>query len=1261
MTFILTNITHKIKLIFTEIIKCCVQIKKIIVLSKERNSTQYLSLTPISNADEDKAYSNMIKFALSKDNIKNIAITGPYGSGKSSVLLTFQKHNPQWKYLNISLATFKDHLKNEDTNNKKIEIEIEAIEKSILQQLFYSVKQKDIPKSRLKRITSTNKRNLIALSTFLFILIFSFIIIFLPDITLLKPFPQIKIKITEYIHILTLFFSVLLFISLYFIVKYFGIIQELKLKFQDTEITLNNKTNESMLNTYLDEVLYFFERTNVNIIIFEDLDRFNNTEIFIKLRELNELINNSKQVNKHIVFIYAIKDDMFLDKDRSKFFDFIVPIIPVINPTNAYYLIRKSFINKDINKELDDRIDDKFLHQVSLFFDDLRLVTNIFNEFNLYNTKINSSNLDSNKLLALIIYKNYNPKDLSNLHSNTGEIYDLFKTTKAKAILETLENIDQKIHNLEVKLKELKKENITSIQELRKIYIYEIMKRFPIISKIKESYNNRVNEYSYSIELIANNKTIDYSNLEENDEYFETLAQSDLIEWSIKYNGNYTVEAKNKDDLKFSFKDIEKSIGDSISYEQRENNIKNKMTKMKDKLVESKQEIIFKKNKISQLTLKEIIEDNTNKTIFDCKKHSALLQFLVKEGYIDEHYPNYISHFIASVINLEERDYALNVLSSKNSKFDLKLKNIDKIISNYLPPRYFRHTSILNFDLLDFIIINRDLYIDHYDNLLDLISNQEDRSIQFIFEYLDRGENLFVFINQIVIKWNNFFEHILSSMAEDKVESYLLLILKFLEKENIPLLDTKNILQEYISEKLIFIDYIKNTYSTEQEILNFLEIIEPKFNYLECNNKDDVSLFNEICKNEYFIFNEKMILQIILLNNEDKEHDDVQKLFRSKPYGTIHELAPDYLKSQIDQSINHFFEEVYISSSKNLSETTNNSIKLINNEDLNNSHKEWLIENNEVKFSNLNIVKEKILWELIIINLRISPNWDSLISYFIHKEFIIDDTLINYINSQEAYESLGNMKIFDAVSVINNDDLGVNFESSLLISEKFNLNAYNSIILAHKYSYKNLDISELSNEKALILCQNTVLSFSDKNLERIRNKSNEVLVEFLSKNTEYLLEKVPSELDLTNEEFELILKSNKFSSQFKKKLVDKLDIELFSKSESIRLLVINLYNQLSVNIPIHLIDYYFENSISVSQKIALLTSQIKYLDKENIIKFFDLLGTPYSEIFTHNRQKLNFSAQHDKLTTELELKGYIHRKEIKKYKIAEPKIFFYLK
>lgn len=100
-----------------------------------------------------------------------------------------------------------------------------------------------------------------------------------------------------------------------------------KLNLKDGEIELKDA---SIFNKHLDEIIYFFQRTKYDVVIIEDLDRFNTSDIYLKLRELNQLVNESKEINRHIVFIYAVKDDVFKDAQRAKFFDYISTVIPVI-------------------------------------------------------------------------------------------------------------------------------------------------------------------------------------------------------------------------------------------------------------------------------------------------------------------------------------------------------------------------------------------------------------------------------------------------------------------------------------------------------------------------------------------------------------------------------------------------------------------------------------------------------------------------------------------------------------------------------------------------------------------------------------------------------------------------------------------------------------------------------------------------------------------------------------------------------------------
>ena len=1237
--------------IWNEIKITYAKIKEIHSAPQITSTDQYLSLTPITNADEDKAYSDMLKFALSQNKTHNIAVTGPYGSGKSSVLQTFQKQNPQWKYLNISLATFKDQLEIEGENNK--EIETEAIEKSILQQLFYSVDQKTLPRSRLKRIVTVKNTRILINTVFILSWILLTLIVFFPENIYLGKLGISLSQETFTKETFPLLFLLCCIVGLFTGIKYIEKLKELKLKFQDTEITLNNEKSESILNKHLDEILYFFERTKFDIIIIEDLDRFENSEIFIRLRELNTLINNSKQVNRTIVFLYAIRDNMFKDKDRSKFFDFIIPIIPVINPTNAYDLIREKYINEGKDSQLHKEIEDIFLHQVSLFFDDMRLVTNIFNEFKLYSKKLNNPNLNKNKLLAIIIYKNYYPAEFANLHSNKGEIYEIFNIRKKNIIASQLEQIKQETIDLDKKIQASELEKIQTIIELRKLYIYEILKRYPQITSISNRYDYLQN-IPYLVQLKADDTYLDQSDLT-TDENFNIIKNSESIEWHVEIEGNQPhtkFKIENSQDITFIFRDIENIVNATLSYTDRETRIKNRETTNRERILEKKQNLVNKRNYLKQNTLKELLTIYSSAEFFESEMHPPLLQFLVREGYIDEHYPDYISFFIDSVINITERDYAQRVINHINSEFDLTLINAEKILEKYLTPRQFSHVSILNFSLVDFILENHDKFNDHYNNLFKLLSNQDERSIQFIFEYIDRGENSFLFINEIVKNWQNFFEHIHTSMTDEKIESCLLLILKNLEKENIPLLNKDDILKNYLSSKSNFIEYIKDTYSTEQEILNFLQLIKPIFEYLDCNNQNDVSIFNEICRNKYFEFNEKMILQIIRINNEDQKIDEIQNIFASKPYGVLQDFAPDYLKTQVEQSISHFFEEVYISSSKNLSESSDNFIKLINNENLYNSHKEWLIENNEVQIDLISYIREAQFWKPILAKYKVKPSWDSLISYYQYNDCTLDEVIFNYINENNIF--LKEQEISASESKINIPDITEKFEVALLESDSFSEIAYEAISIARMLDYSSLNLSSLSNSKISILINAKVLLLTPENIEKLRHKSinyvRDLLIQYLSLECSEFTE----DLVLEKPEYELLLQSPELTAAQKMIIVEKLGINFYQES-NVQHIINQIFKDNGKYIPIEYINNYFEKISSTQTRVKLLVSEISNLDHSDISKLLNMLDEPYNLMSSPGNYTLYYSHDHEKLIIALKNCSYIYNVRIHTKKILGTK------
>lgn len=303
-----------------------------------------VSLTPAllnrDNENDKKQYRSVLNLArkIEEKDILNIALTGPYGSGKSSILRTLKKDFPKYKYLSISLATLKSPL-----DNKKEEIDIDTmnnrIEYSILQQLIYKEKQETLYNSRLKRIYHKSVWVQYALSFAIILYAVALIIVFEPSFLKVEWIcnrlsnPVLN-KWSDIFALLYIFIATIIFSQK--TIKSLSNSKLNKLNLKNGEIELKeNKEDTSVFNKHMDEIVYFFEVTDYNVVIIEDLDRFNNTDIFLKLREVNQLLNQSNSVRRKVTFIYAVKDDMFFDEERTKFFDYITTVIPIINSSNS--------------------------------------------------------------------------------------------------------------------------------------------------------------------------------------------------------------------------------------------------------------------------------------------------------------------------------------------------------------------------------------------------------------------------------------------------------------------------------------------------------------------------------------------------------------------------------------------------------------------------------------------------------------------------------------------------------------------------------------------------------------------------------------------------------------------------------------------------------------------------------------------------------------------------------------------------------------
>lgn len=361
-----------------------------------------------------------------------------------------------------------------------------------------------------------------------------------------------------------------------------------KISLQGNEIEIFEETEDSYFDKYLNEVLYLFEKVDADVIVFEDMDRFNASRIFERLREVNTLVNihrkkESGDNTDTLRFFYLLRDDIFVSKDRTKFFDYIIPIIPIVDSSNSY----EQFLKVLKAAEIIDRFDQGFLQSLSLYVDDMRILKNIYNEFVIYFNRLNITDLDCNKMLAMITYKNLFPRDFNDLQLTKGFANQLF--------IEKERLIDS---------------NLKSIQSEREIRAQRIEQAKKEVLETEQELNDAYNAKKLRLPKLHGNITREGRQLSE--DYDTELSQ-------------------RKQALK------DKSEANLSKLESELSDIDNEILKMKTK---SLKELITRENTESvfaAIYINEIGEVDEFKTI-KSSDYFELLKFLIRNGYIDETY-----------------------------------------------------------------------------------------------------------------------------------------------------------------------------------------------------------------------------------------------------------------------------------------------------------------------------------------------------------------------------------------------------------------------------------------------------------------------------------------------------------------------------------------------------------------------------------------------------------------------------------------------
>lgn len=1328
-------------------------------LAQEQENITFEKLTPTTlSPDEMRGYNEALDFIFKEDDLLNIAISGPYASGKSSVIKTYEEEHKELNGIHISLSYFSPNLKSK-IKNKNPDDEFTfndelMLERKIINQLIHQIEPKQIPSTDFKVKAESKSWINIFWASIISVFFCCFIYI---DKTLLNKWLEEPTQLT--LILIGSLFVLITFVSYKIIDLQHrkNLIRKLKIFQNEIDIS-SSECDVSYFDKYLDEIIYILRKSKLHFIVFEDIDRYDDNLILSKLRELNYIYNKrqknnkkklfkfiyksfefickpfksicnkiqknhkEKQKGKQIKFIYLIKDEIFDSKERTKFFDYILPIVPIMDNSNSLGKMEELFKSKNIYSDFSIF----FLDTLSLYLDDIRLIKNICNEYIIYKKKLphQASWFKKENLLAIIVYKNIFPEDysLTRLGLGQGVVHRIIESLikQRNSIYQNqMEQLDSEIQSKKEIIKKIDMNHLESLDELDALYI-----KFPLELDYKDyKIDDRKRIFDLNRkEFIFNLKKNDYkinNGYRKGDYYYNEIDCRQYFN-DLEKNSEYK---NRREELKIIL-DNKKSI---LEEEIRKLEKEKLQLKSHKKIAE-----IIKINQDNNITIDTLFKDHIYDQTSDTEEKIAhgqykseyeklasscyfpLLRTLIIQGYIDENYNDYTSFYDELGLPQNDMLFLRNINERRLNNWQLELKKPEIVLKRLNPNNSskFNEPAVLNYSLLNHILsTNKTSDLSQFINLL-----KSNREIDFINKYLAKSYTLLInndtkyqpkylclFVKEINIQlWD-----ICNSINAFDRRLYVYLSLIHNELEELVKMNEDGALKHFIEYSTDFLcideewnrifQLIDDLQNHLKKIIFAFTIIKIKFKQIEYSSPELLALVEENDCYELNAVNVKHILQ----NRYNKTNFDshiIQALL------TLSDDAP--VKIYFHSNPEPLVLSITESDIPIIDDNEDTVLFILNHGEISLSVKTSYINKISLTIKLLEKVTDKGVWDILLEKQKIEYSANNIVHYFFNYELKeryefrkINDQLADFINNDN--KNISPQQADLEKLILDEDDLNL-FFGQIILNPVLKTDKYRMLIAwFNGKCCSNFNDTGVSKEKVSMLIKLKTISLGEEqDLDFIRKNYPENIQELIIHNFNDYINKLKNNpllvdqgeiISLLSEDLSLdeklsllpltskpiLIKNKNYSTELKKDILknnfDVKDLNYItnkqfynSTTDEIKQIIIHLCIKHQTEVLKYKQIYYellFEllkiKGFSRNDKYILLCNQINQLDIKKTYKAFKILEQAPKNKNLFSNLFIGKDQYFDNTTLNQNIMEELNQKWKLKYEIKEGKIMGY--
>lgn len=743
------------------------------------------SLSAAFDEEHHQLYYDLLVRAIDQPSSRNIALTGPYGSGKSSVLEKLRGDRPD-RIVNISLSTIAPDL-SEDSDKPTSHGRSNQIQKEIVKQLLYRLAPQRVPRSRFRRATVQPR-----LLDFLKATVVGGIVFLVGEVLGLSGTLALVISPAGGAVAAVVAHGVIAALCIagtWIILRVTQARPHLDASLRAGPATVNLTRTSNYFDEYLDEIVYFFESSQRDIVVIEDIDRFDDTRVFDTFRALNNLLNESEQIGRRVVFVYAIRDSVFetiggraaqtetkthtrSDTDdqavatlerasRTKFFDLIIPIVPFVSGDNARDVMTRVMSSADFT------IDPALIRVAARHVPDMRLLRNLRNEFEVYRhrlilTRDRLPGIDNNLVFAIVVFKNTHASDFEAIHKKSSSLDALYVVWR--------ELVRQNV-----------REQTTAINNLRNQQ--QAGPQAKVVERLAQRYESFIEDLTASATKDSSRSTTTVESVGPltTDTLLDPAAWRELASGTPQRVRLQNPRTGGTFDLQFTADQLKSRLGAEIDPDAGADD----ETLEKIRAAEADLEFL-RHHTWKQLAARDDFTAElatlgvepaegidlgamSFRAAVDAILESELAKELVRRGFIDSHFALYSSTFYGGHVSRDAMEYIRRSIEpgQSDASFSLSTEDVQQILveQNAVDndtADFFVDPSVFNISIVDYLLEHRQAAAS---TVARRLARAQDAELDFVETYIREGQHPDRLLALMTPTWSNALNFVAESEA----------------------------------------------------------------------------------------------------------------------------------------------------------------------------------------------------------------------------------------------------------------------------------------------------------------------------------------------------------------------------------------------------------------------------------------------------------------------------------------------------------------